>query len=88
MAGNGGIVFGEQEARAGTSGTAKGPSVAETNWVFVERFRGRMRRVTLLDDEFEIISTHDRGFDALDGEPDECQLLRAVELERSIGLTA
>jgi hypothetical protein len=62
--------------------------VAESNWVFVERFRGRMRRVTLLNDEFEIISTHDRGSDFLDGEPDECQLLRAVELERSLGLTA
>ncbi len=33
--------------------------MAETNWVFVERFRGRMRRVTLLNDEFEVISTHD-----------------------------
>jgi hypothetical protein len=62
--------------------------VAETNWVFVERFRGRMRRVTLLDEAFEVISTHDRGIDAIDGEPDECQLLRAVELERSVGLVA
>jgi hypothetical protein len=62
--------------------------VAETNWVFVERFRGRMRRVTLLNDEFEVISTHDRGIAPGDVEPDECQLLRAVELERSIGLTA
>jgi hypothetical protein len=62
--------------------------VAETNWVFVERSRGRMRRVTLLNDEFEVISMHDREPDGIDGEPDECQLLRAVELERSIGLTA
>jgi hypothetical protein len=62
--------------------------VAETNWVFVERFRGRMRRVTLLDDEFEVISTHDRGVGPSEGEPDECQLLRAVELERCLGLTA
>ncbi|HEX5923065.1 MAG TPA: hypothetical protein VFY45_04485 [Baekduia sp.] len=62
--------------------------MAENNWVFVERFRGRMRRVTLLNDEFEVISTHDRGMGPGDGEPDECQLLRAVELERSLGLTA
>ncbi len=62
--------------------------MAENNWVFVERFRGRMRRVTLLDDEFEVISTHDRGARPGEGEPDECQLLRAVELERSLGLTA
>jgi hypothetical protein len=47
-----------------------------------------MRRVTLLDDEFEVISTHDRGSGPGDAEPDECQLLRAVELERRVGLTA
>ncbi len=52
------------------------------NWVFVERFQGRMRRVTLLDDNFEVIATHDRGIAAAEDESDECQLLRAVELER------
>ena len=62
--------------------------MAETNWVFVERLGGHMRRVTLLTDKFEVISMHDRGIGAGDGEPDECQLLRAVELERSVGLTA
>jgi hypothetical protein len=62
--------------------------VAESNWVFVERLGGRMRRVTLLTDEFEVISMHDRGIGVGDVEPDECQLLRAVELERSVGLTA
>ncbi len=62
--------------------------MAETNWVFVERFRGRMRRVTLLNDEFEVISTHDRGLGPVDVEPDECQLLRAVELERVVDLIA
>ena len=62
--------------------------MADSNWVFVERFRGRMRRVTLLDDDFQVISTHDRDIGPADAEPDECQLLRAVELERSIGLTA
>ena len=62
--------------------------MAETNWVFVERFRGRTRRVTLLNEEFEVISMHDRGTGTGDGEPDECQLLRAVELERAVGITA
>jgi hypothetical protein len=62
--------------------------VAETNWVFVERSFGRMRRVTLLNDEFEVISTHERGMGQGEAEPDECQLLRAVELERIIELTA
>lgn len=62
--------------------------MAEPNWLFVERVRGRMRRVTLLNDEFEVISTHDREVWPVDAEPDECQLLRAVELERSLGLTA
>jgi hypothetical protein len=68
--------------------TAKESTMADSNWVFVERFRGRMRRVTLLNDEFEVISTHDRDIGSADAEPDECQLLRAVELERSIRLTA
>jgi hypothetical protein len=56
--------------------------MANPNWVFVERFRGRMRRVTLLDEEFHVIATHDRGIGPADAESDECQLLRAVELER------
>jgi hypothetical protein len=62
--------------------------MANPNWVFVERLHGRMRRVTLLDDNFEVISTHDRGIGAADVESDECQLLRAVELERIAQLTA
>ncbi|HWH94551.1 MAG TPA: hypothetical protein VNT03_11880 [Baekduia sp.] len=52
------------------------------NWVFVERFQGRMRRVTVLDDNFEVIATHDRGIGPADAVPDDCQLLRAVELEQ------
>jgi hypothetical protein len=56
--------------------------MADPNWVFVERFRGRMRRVTLLDDEFQVIATHDRGLAPADVESDDCQLLRAIELER------
>jgi hypothetical protein len=62
--------------------------MADPNWVFVERFKGRMRRVTLLDDNFEVIATHDRGIGSADVESDECQLLRAVELERIAQLTA
>jgi hypothetical protein len=54
--------------------------MADPNWVFVERFRGRMRRVTLLDDEFQVIATHDRHLAPAEVESDECQLLRAVEL--------
>jgi hypothetical protein len=56
--------------------------MADPNWVFVERFRGRMRRVTLLDDELNVIATHDRGIGPADAPSDDCQLLRAVELER------
>jgi hypothetical protein len=60
----------------------KGPSMADPNWLFVERFRGRMRRVTLLDAELNVIATHDRGIGPADAESDDCQLLHAVELER------
>jgi hypothetical protein len=56
--------------------------MAEDNWVFVERFGGQMRRVTVLDGAFEVIATHEREGDAPEAEPDECQLLRAVSLER------
>jgi hypothetical protein len=62
--------------------------MANPNWVFVERLQGRMRRVTLLDDNFQVIATHDRGIGAADAESDDCQLLRAVELERRSQLTA
>ena len=56
--------------------------MADPNWVFVERLRGRMRRVTVLDDQLNIISTHERDLALADVEPDDCQLLRAVELGR------
>lgn len=62
--------------------------MADPNWVFVERFQGRMRRVTLLDDNFEVIVTHDRGIAAAELESDECELLRAVELERALRRSA
>lgn len=57
--------------------------MADPNWVFVERVQGRMRRVTLLDDNFEVIATHDRGIAAADAVSDECQLMRAMELEQA-----
>jgi hypothetical protein len=41
-----------------------------------------MRRVTLLDDELNVIATHDRGLGPADAPSDDCQLLRAVELDR------
>jgi hypothetical protein len=56
--------------------------MADPNWVFVERLQGRMRRVTLLDDELNVIATHDRDIGAPDAPSDDFQLLRAVELER------
>jgi len=63
--------------------------MANPNWMYVERVGGRVCRVTVLDDELRVIATHDR-----DGrrpselfEPDDCQLLRAVELERRVGLS-
>jgi hypothetical protein len=62
--------------------------MADPDWVFVERFQGRMRRVTLLDHNFEVIATHDRGIGPADAESDECQLLRAVELQEIARLTA
>jgi hypothetical protein len=57
--------------------------MADPNWVFVERVQGRMRRVTLLHHNFEVIVVHDRGIAAADTVSDDCQLLRAVELEQA-----
>jgi hypothetical protein len=62
--------------------------MAEPNWVFVERIQGRMRRVTLLDENFEVIATHDRGTAPAEVASDECQLMRAVELEARARQTA
>lgn len=57
------------------------------SWLFVERRRGTLQRVTLLDSDFKVISHHDRGGGGpAAGEPDDCELLRAVELERRAGL--
>lgn len=61
--------------------------MSEESWVFVERFAGQLRRVTVLDDRFHVIATHERAQqsgvpDPVDGLPDDCQLLKAVALER------
>ena len=62
--------------------------MAEVCWIFAERSQGRMRRVVALDDDFEVLSVHDRGSDpggggvgadAPDG-VDEVVLLRAADL--------
>ncbi|WCB96936.1 hypothetical protein DSM104299_05706 [Baekduia alba] len=62
--------------------------MAESHWLYLERHAGRVRRVTLLDDDLRVISTHlrDGGPEAF--VPDDCQLLRAVELEERVGLEA
>jgi hypothetical protein len=64
--------------------------MADTDWVYVERVGGRVRRITVLDDELRVISTHTR-----EGAPDEDaggqidgQLMRTVELEKRVGLIA
>jgi hypothetical protein len=62
--------------------------MADPNWVFVERFQGRMRRVTLLDDNFEVITVHDRGIASAEIASDEVQLLRAIELEDAVQKSA
>jgi hypothetical protein len=55
--------------------------MAEDNWVFVERFGGQMRRVTVLDGAFQVIATHERPDAPPVGTPDECELLRGAALE-------
>ncbi|HEV7752978.1 MAG TPA: hypothetical protein VGO71_15640 [Baekduia sp.] len=57
--------------------------MGENNWVFVERFGGLMRRVTVLDDEFHVIATHERADAPPEGVPDECQLLRTATLQHA-----
>jgi hypothetical protein len=56
--------------------------MVDDSWVLVERFDGQMRRVTVLDGGLHVIATHERPGVEVTGAPDECQLLRAVELER------
>jgi hypothetical protein len=58
--------------------------MADPDWVFVERLHGRMRRVTFFDENFEVITTHDRGIASGDTESDECVLMRAVTLEENL----
>ena len=54
--------------------------MTEVQWLFVERCRGEMRRVTALDGDLAIVTTHEHAALGLEGEPDEFQLLRAAEL--------
>ncbi|HMJ33880.1 MAG TPA: hypothetical protein VK501_08180 [Baekduia sp.] len=56
--------------------------MTEDNWVFVERFGGQMRRVTVLDATLHVVAMHERPDAPPEGVPDECELLRAVSLER------
>lgn len=62
--------------------------MAEAQWVYLERRGGRVHRVTLLDDDLRVIATHERE-PSRRVVPDDCQLLRAVELtERSAAVEA
>jgi hypothetical protein len=54
--------------------------MAEVRWVFVERCQGAMRRITALDDDLGIVTTHERDLAGPELEADEFQLLRAAEL--------
>jgi hypothetical protein len=54
--------------------------MAEVRWVFVERCQGEMRRVTALDGDLAIVTTHEHDDFGPDCVPDEFQLLPAVEL--------
>jgi hypothetical protein len=54
--------------------------MAEVRWLFVERCQGKMRRVTALDDDLGIVSTHVAGGWSADAETDEVQLVRAVAI--------
>lgn len=58
--------------------------MAEPHWVYLERHAGRVRRVTLLDDDLQVIATHLRDGGPEPFEPDDCQLLRAVALEQRV----
>ena len=63
-------------------------TMAEAQWVYLERRGGQVHRVTMLDDAFRVIATHVRE-PAGNVVPDDCQLLRAVELtERPAALEA
>jgi hypothetical protein len=58
--------------------------MAETHWLYLERHGGRVRRVTLLDDELRVIATHVRDADPGPFMPDHCQLLKAVAFEQKV----
>lgn len=52
--------------------------MADPEWLYLERSAGRVRRVTVLDRELRVLSMHERTDDAF--EPDDCQLVRAIQL--------
>jgi hypothetical protein len=54
--------------------------MAEVRWLFVERCQGKMRRVTALDRDFHIVSTHVADVWPAEAPPDEMQLVRAVDI--------
>jgi hypothetical protein len=56
--------------------------MADPEWLYLERSAGRVRRVTVLDRELRVLSKHERGSDWF--EPDDCQLVRAVQLSESL----
>jgi hypothetical protein len=62
--------------------------VTEVQWVFVERCRGEMRRVTALDGDLAVVTTHERAAVGREDEPDEFQLLRAAELTSRLPFSA
>jgi hypothetical protein len=52
--------------------------MADPEWLYLERHAGRVGRVTVLDGELRVLATHERSSSAF--VPDDCQLVRAVEL--------
>jgi hypothetical protein len=55
--------------------------MAEDSWVFVERFGGETRRVTVLDEAFRVVATHERPDAPPEGAPDDCRLVRTAALQ-------
>ena len=56
--------------------------MADPEWLYLERSAGRVRRVTVLDRELRVLARHERTSDSF--EPDDCQLVRAVQLSESL----
>jgi hypothetical protein len=62
--------------------------MAEAQWLYLERRAGRVRRVTLLDDDLRVVAIHERDESSEPFVADDCQLLRAVELAQRVGMVA